>query len=286
MYRRSGRGRLLLVVFLALCTALITLDFREGEGGPLDKAKDVSAAVIDPIQRGFATVFRPVGDFFSSVGELSNLRGENSRLEAENAEMRERIEQADSIASENVRLRTLLALDKSWASMERVSAQVISRPSSNYQWYLTIDRGSSHEIHEDMAVITADGLVGKIIEAEPNSATVRLLIDSKGAAAAQVVEARATGSVTGNGAGEPLTMDFVDPDAKVEVGDEVVTSYYNGGIYPPNIPIGRVSHVGVESASVDQDIEVEPYADFTSLDFVFVLIESGPKLKPPKGDER
>lgn len=278
MYRRTGRGRLLLVGFLGLCVVLITLDFRQGEGGPLERAKDISSAIVDPIQRGFATVFEPVGDFFSSLGELGNLRGENSELRAQNTELSRRIDEADSIEAENARLRDALGLDESWASMDRTPAEVISRPSSNYRWFLTIDKGKDDGIREDMAVITADGLVGKILEADSGSATVLLLIDSNGSAAAKVRDTDINGSVQGNGAGEPLSFDFIDVDAQVDVGDEVVTSYYNEGIFPPNMPIGLVSEVETNTASAVQHIEVEPYVDFTSLDFVVVLMESGPKL--------
>lgn len=280
MYRRTGRGRLLLVVFLGLCIVLITLDFRQGEGGPLDRAREISAAIVDPIQRGFATVFEPVGDFFSSLADLGDLRSDNARLEAENAEMSERIDEAELVEDENERLRGQLGLDESYVSMERVNAEVISRPSSNFRWFVTIDKGGDDGIREDMAVITPDGLAGKIIETQGSTSTVLLLIDSEGAAAATVRGSRdVNGTIQGHGAGQPLSFDFVDPDVEVNEGDEVVTSYYNGGIFPPNIGIGTVSEVGTDSAAAQQDIEVEPYVDFTSLDFVLVLIESGPKLE-------
>ena len=85
MYRRTGRGRLLLVVFVGLCIVLITLDFRQGEGGPLERAKDISAAIVDPIQRGFSTVFEPVGDFFSSLADVDTPSFQDGLRRAERA---------------------------------------------------------------------------------------------------------------------------------------------------------------------------------------------------------
>ena len=280
MYRRTGRGRLLLVVFIGLCIVLITLDFRQGEGGPLERAKEISAAIVDPVQRGFSTVFEPVGDFFSSLADLGDLRSDNARLEAENREMAERIDDAVAVEDENEQLRAQLELDESYVSMEGLNAEVIARPSSNFRWFVTIDKGSDDGIREDMAVITPQGLAGKIINARADTSTVLLLIDPEGAAAATVRESReVVGTVQGHGAGQPLSFDFVDPDVEVNDGDEVVTSYYNEGIFPPNIRIGTVSDVGTDSAAAEQDIEVDPYVDFTSLDFVLVLLESGPKLE-------
>jgi rod shape-determining protein MreC len=248
MYRRTGRGRLLLLVFLGLCIVLITLDFRQGEGGPIDKAREISSAIVEPIQRGFTKVFRPVGDFFSSIGELGSLR-------------------------------ELFALDESWASMDKLTAEVINRVPSNYRWIVEINKGADDGVRPDMAVITEDGLAGKVTRVDGNSSTVLLLIDSQGAASAKIEGAGFIASISGNGVGEPLSLELVDPDVNVDVGDQVLTSSYNGGIYPPNIPIGEVTFVNANTAALQQDIDVEPYVDFQSLDFVQVLLESGPKLE-------
>jgi rod shape-determining protein MreC len=257
---------------------LITIDFRQGAGGPLEKARDISSAVVEPIQRGFTTVFRPVGNFFSSIGELGSLRAQNAELLDRLKNAQERISEAESVADENERLRHELGLDESWASMNRVAAEVIYRAPSNYKWIVTIDKGRVDGLKPDMAVITSDGLVGKIQRATDTSSTVLLLIDPTGAAAAKTDEGRFSGLVSGNGAGEPLSFELVASDAKISVGDEVVTSSYNQGIYPPNIPIGRVTYVSAQTAALEKEIDVEPYADFQSLDFVQVLLESGSKL--------
>jgi rod shape-determining protein MreC len=279
MYRRTGRGRLLLLVFLGLCIVLITLDFRQGEGGPIDKAREISSAIVEPIQRGFTKVFRPVGDFFSSIGELGSLRAENARLESALSAAENQVDEAETIAAENARLRELFALDESWASMDKVTAEVINRVPSNYRWIVEINKGADDGVRPDMAVITEDGLAGKVTRVDGNSSTVLLLIDSQGAASAKIEGAGFIASISGNGVGEPLSLELVDPDVNVDVGDQVLTSSYNGGIYPPNIPIGEVTFVNANTAALQQDIDVEPYVDFQSIDFVQVLLESGPKLE-------
>jgi rod shape-determining protein MreC len=279
MYRRAGRGRVLLVIFLGVCIALITLDYRSGEGGPLDKAREISSTIVDPIQRGFTTVFRPVGDFFSSLGELGSLRSENARLKEQVQENTELIGVANAVRDENAELRRLHELDESWASMERVTAEVIFKHPSNYKWIVTIDKGEADGIQPDMAVINADGLVGKILRVNDNSADVLLLIDPDGSAAAKVTGCECLGSLTGNGIGEQLSMSYVGTKAEIDVEDEVLTSSYNGGIFPANIPIGLVTYASAEQAAPEQEIEVEPFVDFQSLEFVQVLLESGPELE-------
>jgi rod shape-determining protein MreC len=277
----------LLLVFLALSILIITLDFRQGSGGPLDRAKDVSAAIVRPIQRGFTAVFRPVGDFFSALGEMSDLREENRRLEGLVEELESQIARAEAVEDENARLHEFLDLDEPWFDTEKVTAQNIGRVPANYKWAITIDRGTDDGIQPEMPVVNADGLVGTIVRAEADTAVVLLLIDPKTAASARVQDTFDTGLVEGNGTDEELTMRSVDSDAKIAVGSKVVTAPSVGGLFPPGIPIGDISHVGGDERLVEQQLEVDPYVEFTSIDYVQVLLEHPPPAPNPfKEDER
>ncbi len=275
MYRRSGRGRLLLLAFLALCIFVITLDFRKNPGGPLQRAKDISVAIMAPLQRGLTNAFRPVGSFFSSLGELQGLRSRNAALERELQRLRTQVREAGALAGENQRLRELLDLDESWADMRRVTAQVIASSPSNYKWAVIIDKGRADGIEKDMAVISSAGLVGKTIQVEDHWATVLLLIDPEAGAGARLEGERDTGVVRGNGAAEMLSLAYVGTNAEVSVGERVVTSGYDHGIYPPAIPIGLVASAGQDGRALEQAIAVDPFVDFTALDYVQVLLGSG-----------
>lgn len=275
MFRRSGRGRLLLLVFVALSLAVITLDFRQEPGGPIERAKHISAAVVAPIQRGVTAVFRPVRDFFASIIELGDLRDHNSELEAELEQVQSAIRQAESLVEENRRLREALELTESYVSMETVTAEVIGRAPSNYKWAVFIDKGRADGIRPDMAVMDADGLVGKVIGAEEHMATILLLIDPRAAAAARIEDGRDTGSVSGNGSTEHLSLELIGPKAEVSVGDDVITAGYDGHVFPPGIPIGRVIEVSEDPRLLERIIRVAPFVDFTAVDFVQVILESG-----------
>lgn len=283
MYRRNGRGRLLLLVFLALAVLVITLDYRQGAGGPLERAKDFSVTLVAPIQRGFTTVFRPVGNFFSSLGELGSLRSKNAELEDTVAQLEAENRQAEELIHENTRLAELLDVESSWVTGERVTARVIAKGPNNFTWAAIIDKGRSDGIERDMAVIAPEGLVGKVISVSSHQATVLYLVDPKGAAGARISGGRDAGTVKGDGAGQPLQFELVGVNAEAEVGDKVVTSGYDGGIYPGGIPIGYVGDVGGDVRQSTKEIEVEPYVDFTTLDFVQVLVETGPRLTMNEG---
>ena len=279
MFRRSGRGRLLLVAFVALSIGVITLDFQTEGEGPLDKARDAAGAVVAPIQRGVSVVVRPVRNFFSSIGDLSSLRDENEQLRDELGELRVTAERAEAIEDDLAAARDALRLDEPWFKMEHEPVELLANQAANYKWSITITKGEAAGIEPNMAVIdpTEGGLVGKTVAPiTDNTATVLLLIDANAAAKAKIERVNDTGLVTGNGGGEPLSMDYVNPDSSVDVGDTVVTSTYDGGVFPPNIPIGEVSSVTPSETSLTQSIEIEPVVDFDSLQILHVLLETGP----------
>lgn len=276
MYRRSGRGRLLLLVFLALAIVIITLDFRQNEGGPLERAKDISVTIVAPIQRGLTTVFRPVGDFFASIGELGGLRSENERLKARLDAAESQVTASEALQDDYSSLARLADLDEPWTAMDKLTASVYGNVSSNYRWARVIDKGRADGIRPDMAVVNADGLVGKIVKpVTPHTATVLLLIDPRGAAGARIASRRDTGKIQGNGDNDQLALELIGSNSTVYESDMVITSGYNEGIFPPGIPIGRVDEVVGDVRAPDHTILVEPFVNFNELDFVLVLLESG-----------
>jgi rod shape-determining protein MreC len=279
MYRRAGRGRLMLLAFIALSIAVVTLDFRQNPGGPVKRAKDLAVTVVAPVQRGFTSITRPVGNLFAAVADLANLRSENDRLRRE-------LEQAEAdagdlplVEAENEEYRQLLDLEKSWRTMDSVTAPVISIGPANYNWSVVIGKGRADRVKPDMAVIDPRGLVGKVIRAGPHYSTVLLLVDPSGAASAKIEGQGDAGLVEGNGGGELLSLTSIDTTTPVALGDQVITLGRDGGIFPAGIEIGVVAEVGGSDAALDRRIGVEPAVDFNALQYVTVLLETGDKLK-------
>ncbi|MDQ4058189.1 MAG: rod shape-determining protein MreC [Actinomycetota bacterium] len=285
MYRKPGRGRVLLLVFVALSIIVITIDYRAGSGGILRTAKEWSVAVVAPIQRGITTVFRPVGNFFASIGELGDLREENRRLKEANEQLESENTQADEVFEENVRLADLTELEEAWPTMDNVMARVIAPDPGNYREGVYIDKGRADGVKPNMPVLSAEGLVGKTLRVTEHETLVVLVVDPDFGASARVKETRDTGGVQGNGTADPLSMLYVGKNSDVEVGDEVTTSGQDP-IYPPAIPIGEVIRADVQGGQVSKTIDVEPYVDPAKLDYVMVLMPDGnSKAKPVAGED-
>ncbi|MGH2774427.1 MAG: rod shape-determining protein MreC [Actinomycetota bacterium] len=274
MYRKPGRGRVLLLVFLALSIIVITIDYRAGSGGILRTAREWSVAVVAPIQRGFTTVVRPVGNFFASIGELGDLRDENKRLKDENEQLASENSQADEVLEENERMADLLELEEAWPAMDNVHAQVYAKDAGNYGEGVYIDKGREDGVRPNMPVLAPEGLIGKTLSVTAHESLVVLLVDTNFGANARVRDERDTGLVRGRGSADPLTMILIGKNSEVEVGDEVTTSGLDE-IYPPAIPIGEVVRAEVQGGQASKTIEVEPYVDIAKLDKVMVLMPDG-----------
>lgn len=263
---------MLLLVFIALSIIVITLDFRQGEGGPLTRAKEISVAIVAPIQRGLTTIFRPVGNFFASIGELGSLRSDNAELKSRVEIMEQEVKEADALKEDFEALTELMELDAPYTAGEFVNAQVIGSSPSNYRWARFIDKGSEDGIRRNMAVINADGLVGKVISVTKGNALVLLLIDPKAAAGARIEDRRDTGKIQGNGEDQGLSLELIGSNSEVFEADEVVTSGQDD-VFPAGIPIGLIDQITGDIRRPDQQIVVEPWVDFTALDYVRVLLD-------------
>lgn len=284
MYQRR-KARVLLVVLILIALVLITVDFRsggDGGEGPLDRLRGGVTAVIRPIQDGIATLVRPLGDAVGGVTDIFSVRAENERLEARLDVLEERTRSAQDLERENSELRQLLTI-RDRAEMVTVGARTVGLGASDFEWTITIDAGSDAGIERGMPVIDGDGLVGRIVQVTPNASRVLLTIDPTFSVHVRTSSNGETGTVAGRG-GDPLVFSVLDPEAELEVGQEVVTSAYDNGQYPEGIPVGTIAEVGEATTSLVRDVTVRPFVDFTSLHHVLVVLDAPIQPLPPFRD--
>ncbi len=281
MYERR-RARIVLAVLVLAALVLISVDVRTGEDGPLDRARGLATSVLRPVQDGVGTLVSPIGDLAGSVRGLFTARSENQRLldRVERLETRER--SMVDLRRENDELRALLDIaDRT--GLETVGARVVALAPSSFEWTITIDVGASDGVERGMPVIDGDGLVGRVIQVTPSASRVLLAIDPTFAAAARSAGTGEIGTIDGRG-GDPMRFRPLDREGELRVGDELVTSSYQGGAFPGGIPIGTVLDV-VDTGSRDaREFQVSPYVDFTRLHHVLVVLERSTEQVPPFED--
>jgi rod shape-determining protein MreC len=271
------------VGLVVLSLVLITFSFRETSNGPLHSAQNVGANILRPFEIATERVARPFRDAYNWFDGLVTARSENRKLKAEVQDLRQKYTAARSALNENVSLRLLLDY-QSGASFptdyRSVNAGVIGQPPSDVQQQIVISAGSDQGISKDDPVVTADGLVGKVTAVYSNVSRVTLLTDATSAVAATDLTTGAYGLVQhGAGAGAQLIFARVPKTEVVNLGDYVITAGTQLGalpdIYPKGIEIGRVTSVDQNDVDTFKQIQVEPFADFSSLDSVAVLVRNG-----------
>lgn len=278
IYRRARSTRLLVVSLVMISLMTITIDFRGGRRGPFETVgSKLVLTVVGPLQNGVSKVFHPVAAFFGGLVHVGSLESENRALKEENARLRNQASASVSIERERDRLLKLFDLEQR-LGLKGVGAEVIGESVSNFEWSVTINQGSSGGVKVDMAVISDQGLVGRVIAVASHWSTVQLIIDPHSAVAARLVSSGETGLVAGRGRNAP-SMDLVSPEATVQPNEQVVTSGYQGGLYPPDILLGFVSSTYTRPGSLTKSLLIRPAVEFSSLEFVEVVTGAQSKAR-------
>jgi rod shape-determining protein MreC len=274
------RRRLVVGVLVLLSLVLISVSFRSGEDSPLTSVQSAGSTVLRPFAVGFERVAQPFRDAYSWADSLVDARSEAERLRVENRDLLQRAIQSDFALQENDYLRRLLRyLDgpRFPADFNPVAAEVIGRPGIAFTQAIVVAAGSSNGVRVNDPVVTADGLVGRVTRVTPDTARIQLLTDEEAAVSAVDLRTSAQGIVRhARGTRETLVLDRVRKQDRVKVEDQIVTAGWSASglssLYPKGIPIGKVTSVGQTDTDLFQQVQIDPFVDFGSLDAVLVLV--------------
>lgn len=279
MNQRRVWGLFVALVLTAL--VLITLDFRDDEG-VTDAGRDVASSGLAPFERGLTRAVSPLRRLGVGIADLFATRSENQRLRAEVEELRERRRAYADLERELADVRGLLGF-RDDLGLTAAPARVIAVSPSNFEWTMTIDAGERDGVVRGMAVVDANGLVGRVISTTATASRVLLAVDPNFSVAARSVGTSALGLVDGRGS-DAMRFGPLDPRAVVGEGDELVTATFPGSAIPAGIPIGLVLSQDTRSSRLSSVFEVLPFVDATRLDHVLVVIAAPAEEVPPFED--
>ena len=213
---------------------------------------------------GFGFLLDRLGTF----KRLEHLEAENRALRRRNAELMLETARLYEAGLENERLRRMLAF-KAESELSLVPAKVVGHQNNGLINAMLIGAGERDGVHKDQAVVTAEGLVGRVFAVGKHYATTQLLLDRNFRASAMVQRSRVNGIVRWQG-GDHVVLGEVPRRSDVQVGDRVVTSGLST-IFPAGLEIGTVIRSADQENGMFMDIEVRPSVDFSKLEEVFVI---------------
>jgi rod shape-determining protein MreC len=260
----EARGtRAVLVALLVVAIALITIDFRDGGNSG---AHSLGGRIFGPVEHlaGDVTgVFSGRG----GSGELTNLQRQNDQLRAQLA-------QAQSANTDSTELAQVLHLS---AGKYKVVTGTVIAAGGDYSDTVTINVGSASGITTDETVLNGDGLVGTVTSVTRTTATVQLLTDASTTVGIRMAGTNQIGALSGStntlSGSAPLKLTLFNSNAVLKPGQTLNTFGSVGGRpYVPGVPVGIVSTVTTQPGSLTPSATVKPFADFTGLGVVGVVV--------------
>jgi rod shape-determining protein MreC len=268
-------GRVVAFALILLIAVALVLAGQFPAAGSLGSlALDVVAPLEDLVSDAYSGA---VGTG-RSVQTVEELVTENQRLRLEVERLARDGARAPELQRENDQLREMLGLKRAGTAFQWADAQVIGFDATNLVRSAVIDRGARDGLVDGMTVMTARGLVGKIVKLGPTAARVLLVTDPGSSVNAMVQRSRAKGVVYGQrgaAGSSQLVLRYVPQGEEMQTGDRVITSGL-GGIFPEGIAIGQVTQVRQQGTDMFQEATVEPYVEFARVENVFVITNHVP----------
>lgn len=240
-------------------------------GGVVAGAKSAAHAVVYPFSWAADFVARPVGHLVAGVVNYSDIVAQNQQLRYELAQATMRADENASAAAQ-LRLVNQALHVPVVSSLGTVMALVTTNSPTNFSATVTIDKGQDEGVMNGMPVMGDGGLVGRVIDTSPHSATVRLLTDTGSVVGATFGSGATSVLVSGQGLNNALSVTQIPITAALGVGSLMSTNGLQGGLFPPGLPIGRVSKLLVNPGASNYSVTLTPSANLNNLSYVDVVL--------------
>lgn len=274
------------LIGLIFLVALISFSLRDRQNAVLPEQ-----FVKDTVGFAQSLVAKPanyITGIFDDIDSLLNTYEENKRLKMRLEDFAVLQAEVNTLKAENEKLRELAEKEKGLKDFEPLEATVIARNPDQWEEKVIIDKGSTHGVKKNMAVITARGLIGKITLVTPFTSEVELLQnDNPNFRVSAIVQGKKKnyfGLIEGyNEERSELILKRIDTNFDVKKGDKVVTSGL-GGIFPKGLLIGEITEITTDDFGLTKTAYVKPAADFSMLEDVIVVKRLATEVDGSDGD--
>ena len=276
----SNKRLILLMLGVILLVALIsyTLRDRDNVSFPEQVIKDTVGAG----QSLFSGPAHFVTGIFDNVDSLLNTYKENQHLKGRLEEFASVQAEVTDLRSENDQLKEIVGKEADLRDYNPIQGTVIARNPDQWEEKVILNKGESDGVEENMAVMSAQGLVGKVTLVTKSTSTVELISTQNPnyRVSAMVIggEEGVFGLIEGYDAERrELMLKRIDAQVELEVGQQVVSSGL-GGIFPKGLIIGEITEITIDEFGLTQLAYVKPAADFTLLNHVMIADRETPEV--------
>jgi rod shape-determining protein MreC len=265
-----------LLIVIAAQLVLIAYQVKTNKDVPLIRVWAVTA--VTPVETGLELVRRYTWGFVEDYFVLLNVRSQNERLRRENGELKIENNYLKSELSTADRARSL-SVFQARSPSKTVAARVIGNGTGANSKVVFVDRGSTSGVESGMAVVTPDGIVGKVVDAYPTASLVMLITDPTFAAGVVSQKNRVHGTLKGQGHAECL-VDYVQNEERVDTGEWFYTSG-DDRIFPKGFPVGQVT--ASQNGKTFKEIYVTPSGMQGGAEEVLIVLQ-GVHQEVPGGE--
>lgn len=287
------RNKRLLIFLIGFIVLVALIGYSLSDRGKLTFAEKIINDTVGWVQHAIHVPVTFVTGIFSNIDDIRNTYNENQILKEQLGQYKSLIYDVQELEKENERLRDSLGLLESddMRDFDAIQATVISRSPEQWLDEVTINRGSSHGVEQNMVVITSEGMVGKIQTVQKFTSKVQLLTGfdqfnrisaiisrDKGENIFGVIEGYDTET-------ETLMFRIIEESEKDLKEDELVISSGMGGVFPAGVLIGTVEDVVPDQYGLTQTALVKPAANLYEINQVMVLDRKATEAREREEEE-
>jgi len=240
-------------------------------GGVLSGVRTAANVVVSPFSWSVNEVARPIGHFLAGAIDYSDVVAQNQRLRYELGRAQQQANEQWSFERQLEQISTQLHVPFI-GSLPTVAAQVTALSPTNFAATVDISVGRDNGVLAGMPVVANGGLVGRVISTTPHGATVRLISDTNSSIGVTYGNGSSTLLISGRGVNNGLGATAIPLTTTISPGTVMATDGLEGGLYPPGLPVAKVSKVTLTPGAATYNLVLRPTANLRQLSYLDVVL--------------
>ncbi|MFI5036771.1 MAG: rod shape-determining protein MreC [Acidimicrobiales bacterium] len=240
-------------------------------GGVVSGLRGAANLVVKPFSWSVNEVARPLGHLFAGAVNYSDVVAQNAKLRYELGQAQQRADEQWALERQLQEMTTALNVPFVGA-LPTVAAQVTTLSPTSFAATIDISKGRDDGVLEGMPVVANGGLVGVVISTTPRGATVRLISDVNSLVGVTFAHGATSLVVSGRGVNNGLSATSVPLATALRPGTLLSTDGLAGGLFPPGLPVARVTAISLTPGAATYDVALRPTADLRHLLYVDVVL--------------